>query len=88
MYDRIILSYHIIFKFMSTLSVPLPAFLEEFIENMVKSGFAANKADLVRKALIKLREDEAVNSVLRAEQEGREGKNLSGDLDELAKIYS
>lgn len=73
---------------MTTISVPLPAFLEEFIENMVKSGFAANKADLVRKALIKLREDEAVNSVLRAEQEIKEGKLLDGDLDELAKIYS
>ncbi len=73
---------------MSTLSVPLPAFLEEFIKSMVDSGYAANKADVVRKALIKLREDEAVNSVLRAEQEGREGKNLSGDLDELAKMYA
>lgn len=73
---------------MSTLSVPLPAFLEEFIEKMVDSGYAANKADVVRKALIKLREDEAVNSVLQAEQEGREGKNLEGDLDELAKIYA
>lgn len=73
---------------MSTLSVPLPAFLEEFIKSMVDSGYASNKADVVRKALIKLREDEAVNSVLRAEQEGREGKNLSGDLDELAKMYA
>ena len=73
---------------MSTISVPIPAFLEEFIKNMIGSGYAANKADVVRKALIKLREDEAVNSVLRAEQEGREGKNLEGDLDELVKIYA
>ncbi len=73
---------------MSTISVPIPAFLEDFINNMVSTGYAANKADLVRKALIKLREDEAVNSVLRAEQEGREGKTLEGDLRELAKKYS
>ena len=73
---------------MTTLSVPIPAFLQEFIDNMVESGFAANKADLVRKALIKLREDAAVNSVLRAEQEIKEGKLLQGDLDELAKMYS
>ena len=51
---------------------------------MIKSGHVANKADLVRKALIKYREDEAVNSVLRAEQEVREGKLLEDDLDELA----
>lgn len=73
---------------MSTISVPIPSFLEEFIKSMVSSGQAANKADVVRKALIKYREDEAVNSVLRAEQEVREGKILWGDLDKLAKKYS
>lgn len=73
---------------MSTLSVPIPAVLEEFIKDMVANGRAANKADVVRKALMKYREDEAVNAVLRAQQEGREGKNLEGDLDELAKRYS
>lgn len=73
---------------MTTLSVPIPEFLETFIKNMVEGGHAANKADVVRKALIQMREDEAINSVLRAEQEISEGKLLSGDLDELVKIYS
>lgn len=72
---------------MTTISVPIPAVLEEFIIDMVASGQAANKADVVRKALIKYREDEAVNAVLRAEQEVREGRILTGDLDELAKKY-
>lgn len=72
---------------MSTLSVPIPAILEEFIKNMVADGRAANKADVVRKALMKYREDEAVNAVLLAEQEGREGKLFEGDLDELAKKF-
>lgn len=36
------------------------------------------------KIIDKIKENEAVNSVLRAE---KEEKNLSGDLDELAKIY-
>lgn len=69
---------------MSTISVPIPASLETFIKEMIEKGYATNKADLVRKALIKLREDEAVDSVLRAEKEGAEGINLKGDLDELA----
>lgn len=73
---------------MTTISVPIPSFLEDFIKSMIGSGYAANKADVVRKALIKLKEEEAINSILRAEREGREGKNLEGDLDELAKIYS
>lgn len=55
---------------------------------MISSGIAANKADVVRKALIKMREDEAVNSILRAEQDIREGKLLEGDLDELARAIS
>ena len=66
---------------MSTISVPLPANLEEFIERMVKSGEAANKADVVRKALKRMSDEEAVNAILRAQKE----PSLKGDLRELAK---
>ena len=70
---------------MTTLSVPISPELEKFVTGMIKKGQAANKADVVRKALKKLSEDEAVNAVLQAEQECREGKILRGDLDSLAK---
>ena len=70
---------------MSTLSVPLTSDLERFIDGMVREGKAANKADVVRRALRRMSEDEAVNAVLEAEQEVREGKVLYGDLRELAK---
>ena len=66
---------------MTTISVPLPANLEEFVNKMVKDGNAANKADVVRKALKLLSEEEAVNAVLQAQRE----PNLKGDLRELAK---
>lgn len=66
---------------MSTLSVPLPPELEKFIENQVLSGRAANKADVVRRALTRFSEDEAVSAVLRASEE----ITLKGDLRELAK---
>ena len=66
---------------MSTLSVPLSPQHEEFINGMVKSGNAANKADVVRKALKLLAEEEAVNAVLKAQQE----PTLKGDLRKLAK---
>lgn len=66
---------------MSTLSVPLPPQLEEFISRQVKKGLASNKADVVRKALKLLEEEEAVLAVLKSEQE----PNLSGDLKKLAK---
>lgn|GEM_PF-231009 len=70
---------------MSTLPVPLPRDLEEFIDSMVKSGKASNKADAVCKALKKYAEDQAIEAVLRAEQEAREGKVLKGDLQTLLK---
>jgi len=66
---------------MSTLSVPVPPKLEELVDSLVKKGYGANKADVVRKALILLAEEEAVQAVLRAEQE----PTLSGDLKKLAK---
>lgn len=73
---------------MSTLSVPLTPELELEINKLVKSGFAPNKAAVVRRAIEKLAEDEAVNAVLIAEREVANGKLLKGDLRELMKKLS
>ncbi|MEK7553043.1 MAG: type II toxin-antitoxin system ParD family antitoxin [Patescibacteria group bacterium] len=72
---------------MSTLSVPLSPTQEEFIKNMVKSGAAANKADVVRKALKLLAEEEAVMTVLKAEEEFRQGKYFTGDLEKIIRKF-
>ncbi len=72
---------------MTTLSVPLPAHLETFVNEQVKNGFAHNKAEVVRKALVLLAEEEAINAVLRSQQEAKEGKILRGDLREIAKRF-
>ncbi len=66
---------------MTTISVPIPAHMEEFINNQIKIGHSANKADVVRKAIRLLEEQEAINVVLNAMKE----PNLRGDLRELAK---
>jgi len=66
---------------MSTLSVPLPPHLDEFVSDQVKEGLASNKAEVVRKALKLLQEEAAVMAVLKAEQE----PNLRGNLKKLAK---
>jgi Arc/MetJ-type ribon-helix-helix transcriptional regulator len=73
---------------MSTLSVPLTPALELEINKMVKSGVASNKAAVVRRAIERLAEEEAVNAVLRAEREVTEGKLLRGDLRELMKKFA
>lgn len=66
---------------MSTLSVPLPPELEKFVAHMVSDGYAANKAEVVRLALKRLAEEEALQAVLRAQNE----PNLKGDLRGLMK---
>lgn len=68
---------------MSTLSVPLTPKLEEFINSQVKSGRAANKADVVRRALVSFSEEEAVQEVLKAMRE----PILRGDIRELMKRF-
>ncbi|MFA5936977.1 MAG: hypothetical protein WC822_03815 [Candidatus Paceibacterota bacterium] len=70
---------------MSTISVPLTSKLEEALNSLIKSGFADNKAEIMRKALIRLSEEEAVFALLKARQEVKEGKIFEGDLKKLLK---
>lgn len=72
---------------MTTISVPITSKLEESINNLIKSGYGSNKADVVRRAITRLAEEEAIQVVLRAQQEISEGKGLIGDLRELAKKF-
>ncbi len=68
---------------MSTLSVPLTKNLETFVDDMVNRGIAANKAEVVRQALTRYAEDQAVELVLQSMRELNEGKALEGNLDDL-----
>ena len=68
---------------MTTISVPITSKLEESINHLIASGYGSNKADVVRRAITKLAEDEAVETVLRAMKE----PTLRGDLRELAKKF-
>jgi len=70
---------------MSTISVPMPAHLEEALENLIRDGRGSNKAELVRRAVAKMVEDEAILAVLQAEQEITLGKGLNLDLRDLVK---
>ncbi|MFA6536387.1 MAG: type II toxin-antitoxin system ParD family antitoxin [Candidatus Paceibacterota bacterium] len=66
---------------MSTLSVPLTPELEAFINQQVKSGKSANKAAVVRYAIQRMSEEEAVNEILQAQRE----PVLRGNLRQLMK---
>lgn len=50
---------------------------------LIKEGNASNKADLVRKAIDRYIEEQAIEDILKAAKEPR----LEGDLDELAKRF-
>ena len=66
---------------MTTISVPLPHQMAKELNNLVKNGIGSNKADVVRRAITRFLEEEAVSAVLRAERE----PSLRGDLRTLAK---
>lgn len=70
---------------MTTLSVPITGEQERFINAFVKSGKAANKAHVVRYALQRLAEEDAIYAVVQAEREIDEGKGVRGDLEKLLK---
>ena len=61
---------------MTTLSIPVSESMEQFIKSQVKYGLASNKADVVRRAILRMQEEESVSSVLRAQEEVRSGKIL------------
>lgn len=69
---------------MTTISVPLTDEQYRHLMELVKQGVGANKADVLRKALEKFAEDQAVEAVLRASRE----PSLDGDLDALMKKLS
>lgn len=64
---------------MTTISVPLDDAQYQQLMALLAQGIGANKADVIRKAFDKFAQDQAVEAVLRAEQE----PSLEGDLEEL-----
>jgi len=74
-------------KTMTTITVPLNTELNEFINEQVKLGKVPNKAELVRAAILKYKEDALITELLKAKQEAKEGKLFTGDLDTLAKRF-
>ncbi len=67
---------------MTTISVPLNPKAEKELNELVEIT-GANRVAVIRKAIELYREDEAVNAVLKAEQEIKEGKILRSDLKSL-----
>ncbi len=70
---------------MTTISVPIDRDLEDFIDEMLKHKKAETKAQVIRMALYKLKEEEALKDLLEAEIDVKEGRIYKGDLKELSE---
>lgn len=73
---------------MATLTIPINAELEQFINDELKSGKSETKAHVVRYALMRLREERALERLREAEEDIREGRVYSGSLKKLAKKFA
>lgn len=68
---------------MATISVPLSAEQQESLDTLVSNGVGSNRADVMRRALERLAEEEEVRALLEAQKE----PTLYGDLDELMRKF-
>jgi len=69
---------------MTTISIPLNNELNSYIDEQVRIGNASSKADLIRRAIIKFKQDEFIKSIKEAREDVRKGRVFRGDLDKLA----
>ncbi len=69
---------------MTTLSIPVDNTLMQFITNMIDTHKADSKAEVVRRALHQMREEEALKDVVEARTDIAQGKLYKGSLRELS----
>ena len=70
---------------MTNVTVPVDAKLFDYVERAVKSGKYASKADLMRVALMKLRDEDAFAALQDSLADKRAGRVYVGDLKELVE---
>jgi Arc/MetJ-type ribon-helix-helix transcriptional regulator len=68
---------------MITISVPMPKDLLEFIDSVITSGEAENRAQAVRKAVRKMREQIEINEIFEASRQIKHGLAYTGDLRKI-----
>ena len=70
---------------MTTISVPMPKDLLQFIDSFIKSGEAENRAQAIRKAVRKMRDQIEINEIFEASQQIKNGISYTGDLSKIIK---
>ena len=73
---------------MTTITIPINDELERFIQEELKSGKGESKAHIVRYALMRLKEERALERLEEAERDITHGRVYSGSLTKLAKKFA
>ncbi len=73
---------------MKTISIPLTDEINEFIEEQIKLGIVTSKAEFVRNALVRYKDNEFTALVLKSKEETSDGGALVGNLDTLVQKFS
>jgi Arc/MetJ-type ribon-helix-helix transcriptional regulator len=72
---------------MTTISIPINDSLNDFIDEQVRLGNSSSKADLIRRAIIRYKEEIFIQSIMEAREDVRKGRVFTGDLDKLAEGF-
>jgi Arc/MetJ-type ribon-helix-helix transcriptional regulator len=70
---------------MTTISIPMPKDLLDFIDEFINSGEAENRAQAVRKAVRKMREQIEVDDIFEASRQIKQGHSYTGNLKDILK---
>ena len=63
----------------------MPKDLLDFVDSVINSGEAENRAQAIRKAIRKMREQAEINDIFEASRQIREGVSYTGDLKSIVK---
>ncbi len=69
----------------SNITTSLPVELVAYINEKAKDELSS-KSDIIRRAILKMKEDEFWEEIRLASQDVKDGKTYKGDLDELIKL--
>ncbi len=70
---------------MTTISVPMPKDLLEFVDSFITSGEAENRAQAIRKAVRKMREQVEINDIFEASRQIQQGLSYTSELKAILK---
>ena len=72
---------------MTTISIPITSELNEFINEQIRLGKASSKAEFIRRAIKRFKEEEFIRDILEAQQDVKNGRVFRGNLDKLAEGF-